>query len=243
MAPGNELCEELRQLGYQTKCVSDGEQAVAFTQRHLPALVVTEISLAKLDGFDVCRALRNEKVTAAIPIIVVSARAEEMDRVLALELGADDFVAKPCNVREITLRVRKILARVRANSNVEKACLRFPGLMIDAARHTVLAGAATVELTPTEFRLLEVLARSDGFVWQRGELVSTVSKYIVGLDSRTVDTHVRRLRQKLGAASFCIQTVRGIGYRFKASLLMGTADGGRGGVRVAKSVTRSSQTA
>ena len=212
------LGRHLQQLGYAVEYATDGERALAMARQWTPLLVVLDKVLPTLDGFELCRTLRRESATADIPIIIASAEADETDRVLGLELGADDYLAKPFSTREMLLRIKKLLALNSVGGALVQPCLRFDGLTIDIARHTVLIGDRPAELTATEFRLLELLARRNDFVHRRNELLEQVWKAQSNVDDRTIDTHVRRLRQKLGAAGRMLETVRGYGYRFKGRL-------------------------
>lgn len=146
--------------------------------------------------------------------MIASIDADETDRIVGLELGADDYVAKPFSTPELLLRMKKLMAGVQGDDGHPSACLRFDGVVIDASRHSVLVNDRPAELTATEFRLLELLARRSAYVHSRGELLELVWKTQSGVDDRTVDTHVRRLRQKLGSAGRMLETVRGFGYRF-----------------------------
>ena len=205
----------LREAGFTPILAKDGARAITAARDERPALIVLDVMLPEVDGLEVCKILRRDPATAAIPILMLTARAAEMDRVLGLELGADDYVTKPFSPRELVLRIRKLLARAKA-AEEPAAHLRFDGLEIDAARHAVSVKGKPVELTATEFRLLEILARRRGRVQTRDRLLQDVWGYDNPIDSRTVDTHMRRLREKIGAAADYLETLRGVGYRFKA---------------------------
>lgn len=218
----DENSDQLRQvgrhfqhLGYLIEYATDGERALSIAHQWTPLLVVMEKNLPSLDGFEVCRALRRENATASVPIVIASTDAEETDRVIGLELGADDYVAKPFSTRELILRMKKLLALGSGGAAANETSLRFEGLTIDIARHAVLVGDRPADLTATEFKLLELLARRNDFVHARSELLERVWKSQANVDDRTIDTHVRRLRQKLGPAGRMVETVRGFGYRFK----------------------------
>ena len=174
--------------------------------------------LPEIDGLEVCKVLRRDPGTAMIPIIMLTARAAEMDRVLGLELGADDYVTKPFSPRELVLRIKKLLARVRA-ADEPVAQMRLGELEIDVPRHCVSIAGEPVILTATEFKLLELLARRRGRVQTRDRLLQDVWGYENPIDSRTVDTHMRRLREKIGDAARYLETIRGVGYRFTADPL------------------------
>jgi two-component system phosphate regulon response regulator PhoB len=180
-----------------------------------PALIVLDLMLPEVDGLEVCKILRRDPATAAIPILMLTARAAEMDRVIGLELGADDYVTKPFSPRELVLRIKKLLARVKM-AEEPISVLQFGTLAIDVPRHRVTVAGTAIELTATEFKLLEILARRRGRVQTRERLLQDVWGYDNPIDSRTVDTHMRRLREKIGAAADYLETIRGVGYRFKA---------------------------
>lgn len=206
---------KLKEAGYQPIFAKDGARAIASARDERPALIVLDLMLPEVDGLEVCKILRRDPTTAMIPILMLTARAAEMDRVLGLELGADDYVTKPFSPRELVLRIKKQLARVKA-SEEPVAVLRYGELQIDVPRHVVSVGGAAVDLTATEFKLLEILARRRGRVQTRERLLQDVWGYENPIDSRTVDTHMRRLREKIGVAADYLETIRGVGYRFRA---------------------------
>lgn len=209
-----ELVEfNLKQAGYDVATAADGAEALKRTRTLLPSLIVLDVMLPEMDGLEVCKMLRRDPATAAIPIIMLTAKAAEIDRVLGLELGADDYLTKPFSPRELVLRVRKLLARGRGKPE-EAECLTFGDLLIDVPRHLVSWRGRKVDLTATEFKLLTVLAQRRGRVQSRDHLLRDVWEYNTLVDTRTVDTHMRRLREKLGPASKFLDTVRGVGYRF-----------------------------
>ncbi|MFM9079845.1 MAG: winged helix-turn-helix domain-containing protein [Opitutaceae bacterium] len=205
----------LREAGFTPILAKDGARAITAARDERPALSVLDVMLPEVDGLEVCKILRRDPVTAAIPILMLTARAAEMDRVLGLELGADDYVTKPFSPRELVLRIRKLLARAKA-SEEPVAHLRFGDLEIEVARHTVSLKGRAIAPTATEFRLLEILARRRGRVQTRDRLLQDVWGYENPIDSRTVDTHMRRLREKIGPAADYLETIRGVGYRFQA---------------------------
>ncbi|MCX8092153.1 MAG: response regulator transcription factor [Verrucomicrobiae bacterium] len=209
-----ELIEfNLKQAGFRVANAADGRAALKKARAWLPHLIVLDLMLPELDGFEVCKLLRADPATANIPILMLTARAAEVDRVLGLELGADDYLTKPFSPRELLLRIRKLLER-RADTAEKAAVLQFEDLRIDPPKHEVTVRGKPVELTPTEFKLLELLARRAGRVQTRDVLLRDVWDYDVAIDTRTVDTHMRRLREKLGPAARHLDTVRGVGYRF-----------------------------
>jgi two-component system phosphate regulon response regulator PhoB len=208
-----ELVEfNLRQAGFDVMSAADGAEALKKARAHLPTLIVLDLMLPELDGLEVCKMLRRDPATSAIPIIMLTARAAEMDRVLGLELGADDYVTKPFSPRELVLRIKKVLERGRAPKEPER--FTSGALVIDISRHIVTCRGKPVELTATEFKLLTVLAQRRGRVQSRDQLLRDVWEYNSLVDTRTVDTHMRRLREKLQGAADCLETVRGVGYRF-----------------------------
>jgi two-component system phosphate regulon response regulator PhoB len=206
---------KLREAGFEPVFAKDGARAIAAARDDRPDLMVLDLMLPEVDGLEVCKILRRDPATASIPILMLTARAAEMDRVLGLELGADDYVTKPFSPRELVLRIRKLLAR-KPPGDESNTHLRLGEIDIDVPRHVVLVSGREVTLTVTEFRLLEILARRRGRVQSRDRLLQDVWGYENPIDSRTVDTHMRRLREKLGAAARRLETVRGVGYRFTA---------------------------
>ncbi len=203
---------KLRQAGYNALLAKDGARAIALARDERPALIVLDLMLPEVDGLEVCKILRRDPNTAAIPIIMLTARAAEMDRVLGLELGADDYVTKPFSPRELLLRIKKLLVRAQSSEDTS-AELRMGELTLDVGRHEVTLGGEPLVLTATEFKLLEILIRRRGRVQTRDRLLQDVWGYDNPIDSRTVDTHMRRLREKLGDIARYLETVRGVGYR------------------------------
>jgi DNA-binding response OmpR family regulator len=178
-------------------------------------LIVLDLMLPELDGMEVCKILRRDPATVSIPILMLTAKAAEMDRVLGLELGADDYVTKPYSPRELVLRIRKLLKRVQAAEEAGDH-LRIGPVEIDVPRHVARVDSKPVTLTATEFNLLLILAKRRGRVQTRERLLQDVWGYETAIDTRTVDTHMRRLREKIGPAAELLETIRGVGYRFKA---------------------------
>jgi len=209
-----ELVEfNLKQAGYAVSTATDGAEALKKARAQTPDLIVLDVMLPEMDGFEICKTLRLDAVTAKVPIIMLTAKAAEIDRVLGLELGADDYLTKPFSPRELLLRVKKILARSQTEEK-PKEQIRFGDLLIDLPRHLASWKGKQIELTATEFKLLTILAQRAGRVQSRDHLLRDVWEYDSVIDTRTVDTHMRRLREKLGAASKHLDTVRGVGYRF-----------------------------
>jgi len=209
-----ELVEfNLKQAGFSVVSAIDGAEALKKARAVLPCLIVLDLMIPEVDGLEVCKMSRRDPATATIPIIMLTATAAESDRVLGLELGADDYLTKPFSPRELVLRVRKILERGRTTEPRQET-LQFGDLLIDPPRHLVTWRGQGIELTATEFKLLTVLAQRRGRVQSREQLLRDVWEYHSLIDTRTVDTHMRRLRHKLGAGAKHLDTVHGVGYRF-----------------------------
>jgi two-component system phosphate regulon response regulator PhoB len=208
------LAYSLRGAGFDVVTAADGLDAVVQAKLHHPAMVLLDLMLPGMDGLDVCRELKRSPETAGIAVIMLTARGEEVDRIVGLELGADDYVVKPFSPREVLLRIRAILRRT---APAEKGVPIFheEGFHVDLDAHRVMIDGLPIELTATEFKLLAELIRSRGKVQSRDQLLDKVWGYQFEGYARTVDTHVRRLRQKLGAFADRVETVRGVGYRFR----------------------------
>ncbi len=202
----------LRNAGYQTLTADTGPNAVRKAASEVPDLILLDIMLPDMSGTEVCRRIRNEPATANTPIIIVSAKTEEVDKILGLELGADDYVTKPFSPRELVLRINKLLRRGKGATDKSDR-LVIGELVVDRARHQVTFRDREIILTPTEFNLLGLLMERRGRVQTRDRLLTDVWDYEASIDTRTVDTHVRRLREKLGDACDYVETVRGVGYR------------------------------
>jgi two-component system phosphate regulon response regulator PhoB len=203
----------LKNAGFEVVTAEDGAEAIRQARSHSPDLILLDVMLPQLDGLEVCKLLRHNPATSALPIIMLTAKAAEIDRVLGLELGADDYVTKPFSPRELVLRVKGLLKR-RQTSLPDAEHFQFKDLLVDLPRHLVKVGTKRVELTATEFKLLVTLVQRRGRVQSRERLLQDVWDYQADTDTRTVDTHMRRLREKLGRAGDYIETVRGVGYRF-----------------------------
>ncbi|MEW6754158.1 MAG: response regulator transcription factor [Candidatus Latescibacterota bacterium] len=209
----------LKQAGFVVEEAEDGETALQRVDEQCMDLVVLDLMLPGIDGLEVCRRLKQSPAHRDLPILILTARADQVDRIVGLELGADDYLVKPFSPRELVLRIRAVLRRVRAGRQAGEADeaeqLEAGPLVIDPAAHRVTVEGAPVDLTATEFRLLHTLAQRRGRVQSREELLNVVWGYEYVGYRRTVDTHVRRLRGKLGAACELVETVRGVGYRFR----------------------------
>jgi two-component system alkaline phosphatase synthesis response regulator PhoP len=210
------VSDYLERAGYRVITAGDGQMALITARHERPDLIILDLLLPTIDGLEVCRHLRQEPSTADVPIIMLTARGDETDRVVGLELGADDYVPKPFSPRELVARVRAVLRRTTGERS-RAALLRFGDLTIDLARRSVLVGERPVELTPTEFDLLVVLARHPGQPFTREQLLDLVYDVVYAGYDRTIDAHIKNLRHKLEAGSGeprYILTVHGIGYKF-----------------------------
>ena len=203
----------LKGAGLDVVEAADGEEALRKAREVIPDAIVLDLMLPEVDGLEVCKILRRDTVTATIPIIMLTAKAAEVDRVLGLELGADDYLTKPFSPRELVLRVKRLLRKTVADS-AQTERFEWKELSIDLPRHEVKVKGKPLDLTATEFKLLITLARRRGRVQSREALLRDVWDYENLIDTRTVDTHMRRLREKLGVAARYLDTVRGVGYRF-----------------------------
>ncbi len=208
---------KLEREGYETRVAFDGTSALELAwQAPVPDLVLLDLMLPDIPGTEVCRRLRADERTASVPVIMVTAKSEEVDRVVGFEVGADDYVVKPFSVRELALRVRAILRRAQRGVPAASDEVTFGCLRIDAPGHRVFVEDAEVHLTALEFKLLSTFYERRGRVQTRERLLSDVWGYRAEVTTRTVDTHVKRLREKLAAAGVYVETVRGVGYRFRA---------------------------
>lgn len=206
----------LARAGYGVSTASSGPEALAKATSELPALVVLDLMLPGMSGFDVLERLRADPATAQIAVLTLTARREEPDRVRGLLLGADDYLTKPFSPQELTLRVGAILRRLRAPATSHVDVVKIGPVRIDRAAHEVHVDGDRVDLTPTEYKLLLMLAERRGRVLARTLLLETVWEAAPDIQTRTVDMHVQRLRAKLGHAGDMIETVRGFGYRVNA---------------------------
>lgn len=211
-----ELVEfNLKNAGFEVVTAADGAAALKKARTSLPDLIVLDVMLPEVDGLEVCKLLRRDAATSGIPIIMLTAKAAEIDRVLGLELGADDYLTKPFSPRELMLRIKGLLRR-RETTETKAERMQFGDLILDVPAHNLTVHGKRVELTATEFKLLTILAQRRGRVQSRDQLLKDVWEYDNVIDTRTVDTHMRRLREKLGKAAKHLDTVRGVGYRFVA---------------------------
>ncbi|MEA3508672.1 MAG: response regulator transcription factor [Synergistota bacterium] len=210
------VSEALKRYGFRVENVSDGDIGLDMIETTLPDLVILDLMLPGLDGWEICRRMRENEATADIPVMMLTARRDERDVVAGLELGADDYMRKPFSLSELAARVRALLRR-RGKRTPEKQTMEAGPLTVDLASEQVSVGGRLIDLSPTEYRLLELLAREEGRVVSREELLAKVWGYYTG-DTRTVDVHLWRLRRKIEEDPEnprLIHTLRGRGYRLK----------------------------
>jgi len=214
-----EILELLRynlvKQGYRVSCAGRGEDALRMARADVPDLVVLDLMLPGVDGMEVCRSLRRDAATQAVPIVILTAKGEEADVVAGLELGADDYVTKPFSPRVLVARIRAVLRRKAAEAVSDDAAIRIRDVAIHPGRHEVSVGGKVVELTATEFRLLRVLAQRPGWVFTRHQIACLIHGGDAIVTDRSIDVQIVGLRKKLGPAGRSIETVRGVGYRFK----------------------------
>lgn len=208
------LALHLRKAGrFAISTASDGASGLDKARNEMPAFIILDLMLPKMPGLEVCKVLKTDPVTRHIPVMMLTAKAEEIDRIVGLEFGADDYVTKPFSPREVILRIKAILRRGETSPDEDR--LAAGAITIDPARHEVSVAGKRVSLTTIEFKLLSTLMRRRGRVQARDRLLNDVWGYERVIDTRTVDTHVRRLREKLGKAGTVVETVRGFGYRLR----------------------------
>lgn len=204
----------LTNAGFSVLKALEGPSGLELAKKNRPNLIILDLMLPGMDGKDICRSLKSNPLTRSIPILMLTAKAEEVDRLIGFEIGADDYVTKPFSPRELVLRVKAILRRREAPDEGEKS-IQVGDLLIDIDRHQVSLKKKSIPLTSTEFKLLVELVRLRGRVQTRERLLDKVWGYTYEGYARTVDTHVRRLREKLGPSGNLIETIRGVGYRFR----------------------------
>jgi two-component system phosphate regulon response regulator PhoB len=205
----------LRKAQYDVVCVASGEEALAQVRSAPPDLIVLDLMLPGVDGLEVCKALKRDTRTAAIPIVILTARGEDADIVAGLELGADDYLTKPFSSRVLLARIRAVLRRHHAEPVAEDAVITHHGLVLHPGRHEVLVEGQPVPLTLTEFRVLHLLARHPGWVFTRNQIIAAAQGTDVSVTERSVDVHIVSLRRKLGILGEEIETIRGVGYRLQ----------------------------
>lgn len=202
----------LERSGYRVKSFSNGKELFKSLRTSLPDLIILDLMLPDSDGFEICNTVKKDEKTALIPVIMLTARSHESDKVLGLEIGADDYITKPFSPRELVARVKVILRRDRKSQPAGNFSLDNT-LEIDFARYTVFVNKTKVELTTTEFKILSLLAKKIGNVFSRESILGYLGSYDKGVTDRTVDVHIRNLRDKLGIAGKYVVNIRGIGYK------------------------------
>ncbi len=205
----------LAREGYEVKGARRGFEGLQIAQIELPDLIILDLMLPEMNGLDICRSLKAKKRTADIPIIMLTAKTEEADIVLGLELGADDYITKPFSPRVLVARIKAVLRRKEKSDTMEEKVIKIHCLTIDPMRHEVLIDNKPVNLTFSEFKVLQVLASQPGRVFTRYQIVDAVHGEDYSVTERAVDVQIVGLRKKLGKAGKYIETVRGIGYRLK----------------------------
>lgn len=205
----------LTKEGYEVTTLTSGDEAVETVKSEHPDLILLDLMLPGLDGFEVCKLLKRDSDTAEIPIIMLTAKGEESDIITGLELGADDYITKPFSPKVVVARLRSVLRRSRRVEEVKRSTLSIHNILIDTARYDVTVENIPVELTATEFHILNFLVRHPGWVFTRSQIIDSVKGSDYPVTDRSVDVQIVGLRKKLGSAGQYVETVRGIGYRFK----------------------------
>lgn len=204
----------LKKAGYKVKTFSEADPFLQYLKNNAPDLVVLDLMLPDADGFEVCKFIRKNEKYASIPVIMLTARGEEMDRVLGLELGADDYITKPFSPRELVARVKAVLRREDKVFKTKKIKVG-DDLEIDLQKYETYSDGKKIELTSTEFRILKLLSERKGWVYERGQILDYLGVQEKGVLDRTVDVHIKNLREKLGKAGRYIKNIRGIGYKLE----------------------------
>lgn len=208
------LAYTLKAKGFTVETLNDPNRSIGLARTFIPDLVVLDVMMPDLSGIQICRMLRADPKLKKVPVIFLTAKSEESDRIQGLEIGADDYICKPFSTKELILRIQTILRRVTDSAPDVPRLLTAGRIVVDGERHAVTVGGEPVELTATEFKLLRLLLERRGRVQTREHLLINVWNYETEIETRTVDTHVRRLREKLGDEADWIETIRGVGYRF-----------------------------
>ena len=205
----------LEREGYDVSALFEGGDAFDHALKRRPDLIILDLMLPGTDGMEICRSLKNEERTKNIPVIMLTAKGEESDVVVGLQMGADDYITKPFSPKVLTARVKAILRRGASSSAAGSQDRQYGDLVLDIPKHKVIYAGKTVALTAIEFDILEFLSRSPGRVYSRDQILDNVWKEGKSIVDRAVDVHIRGLRKKLGRGKDCIETVRGVGYCFK----------------------------
>jgi len=204
----------LKKAGFRTVLFPDARRFFDWQKNNLPNLIVLDLMLPDMDGTEVCKIIKNDERLAHIPVIMLTARTDEIDKVLGLEIGADDYVTKPFSPKELVARVKAVLRRTETTAP-EKTVVNFEGLSIDFDKYEISIDGKPVNLTPTEFHILKILTRKPGYVFNRDRILQELwgeDKIVI---ARTIDVHIKNLRDKLGKYGQCIQNLRGVGYRIQ----------------------------
>jgi two-component system phosphate regulon response regulator PhoB len=201
--------------GYQTAVAVSGEDGLTMARSRQPDLILLDLMLPGMDGFDVCKVLKNDANTAHIPIVMLTAKSEESDIVAGLELGADDYITKPFSTKVLIARIRTVLRRKRKQETDKTSVIHIHNLIINPARFEVLLEDNPLKLTATEFHILHFLAQRPGWVFTRSQIIDSVKGTDYPVTDRSIDVQIVGLRKKMGSAGNLIETIRGIGYRFK----------------------------
>ena len=207
------IAYNLKKEGYRILSALRGEEAVSLAKRERPDLIILDLMLPGIDGFEVCKILKKNEITMQIPIIMLTAKSQEIDKVIGLELGADDYITKPFSPKELIARIKAVLRRFQ--KPLPKKKIKIGDLVIDSLKYEVFVSGRKISLTSTEFKLLEFLAQRQGLVLSRDKILDGVFGYDSESYDRTIDAHIKSLRRKLGKAKGYIETIRGVGYRFK----------------------------
>ncbi len=203
----------LEKAGYEVKSFLDGKSFYRFLEKKVPDLLVLDLMLPDIDGLEICKHIRKNDATASMSIIMLTAKSEEMDKILGLELGADDYVTKPFSPKELVARVKAVLRRHAPVKESKK--LEIHDIVIDLEKYGVSQGGKQIDLTPTEFKILELLASKKGWVFTREQILDHLWGDEKAVIDRTVDVHIRHLREKLGTSAKMIKNIRGVGYKLE----------------------------
>lgn len=198
----------LEKHGYSAKGFTSGYDGLEYILKNPPALLILDLMLPDIDGFEICKELKSNQKTKNLPIIILTAKGEEVDRILGLELGADDYIVKPFSPRELIARVKAVLRRYQ--QKITEEVLRFKNLNLDKEMHKVFLNDKEINLTATEFKILFTLMQNPGRVFTRDNLLDVLGKLVL---DRNIDVHITKLRKKLGPAGAYVKTIRGVGYK------------------------------